>query len=80
MFLGTYDDNNKDRDRKRRGKPPMTHGESHGLSKLTCQDVRKIRKMFSSGKYTYQDIADMYDMNNSVIWNAINKKTWSHVI
>lgn len=51
-------------------------GESNGRSKLTENDVRKIRE----DKRTLKEIAEEYGIDRSNVGYIKNKKIWKHVI
>lgn len=56
-----------------------THkGEKNGRAKLTENDVREIRKLYSDGVSQYQ-IAKMYGRGWSTIHNIIIKNTWREI-
>lgn len=77
LFLGTHQDNVDDRERKERNKLPRSRGEDHGQSKLTEEEVIKIRELYSSGNHSYYSLADIYDVSFGNIRNIIKRKTWS---
>jgi hypothetical protein len=47
LFLGTIQDNNRDRDQKGRHKP--FKGETHPMAKLTALQVVEIKKLLAAG-------------------------------
>lgn len=49
-------------------------------SKLNDDDVRHIRELYSTGKYTHKQIAKMYSMDRSTISDVINRTHWKHVV
>lgn len=52
-------------------------GEENGCSKLTEEQVLEIR---SIGKTkTLKNIASMYGVSYTTIWNVIKRKKWSHI-
>lgn len=53
-------------------------GEDIGVSKLTEDQVRQIRKAHSSGA-TITGIAKDYQMGWTAIYNIVTYKTWKHV-
>lgn len=64
MFLGNYDDNNKDAKRKGRSRAPR--GPEHKLAKLTQEQARQIREIHKTG-LSYVDIGKMFNIHaNSV--------------
>lgn len=54
-------------------------GETHGMSKLTSEQVIEIRSRYSSGGITQTKIAKEYNVTQTAIWNIIQRKTWTHV-
>jgi uncharacterized protein YerC len=75
LFLGTYDDNNKDRNKKGR----QAKGVNIKNSKLNELDIPVIRKKISNGE-SYRKIAKDYGISHVQIVYIKNKKTWSHVL
>lgn len=74
LFLGTYEDNNKDRNDKER----QAKGSVIGISKLTEKDIPIIRKRIANGE-TYRSIAKDYHISHVQISYINTGKTWSHV-
>ena len=84
LFLGTQKDNMQDAGRKQRmnlqinpDKIPV--GEQTNSSKLTEREVLEIRKKYSEGFGTHQDLADEYDMSRIMIGYIIRKTSWKHI-
>lgn len=75
LFVGTRRDNM--RDAKRKGR--IAIGEVNGISRLTSEKVRKMRKLYSSGLLSYQKIADAFGCSIATAFNAITGRRWSHV-
>lgn len=75
LFLGTPQDNVDDMFRKKRN----SHGEKHHKSKLTKENVEKIRKLYKQGKYYQYELANMLGVCQAQINRIINEKRWSHV-
>lgn len=73
MFLGTYDDNMADMDRK--GRRRIVFGSACGSAKLTEEQVREIRAL--SG--THQGIADKFGLTQSQISRIISRQSWAQV-
>lgn len=61
---------------KRRKSPKM---EENNKSKLTRRDVLKIRELFQTGKYSYGDIALLFDVTRENIFHIIKRKTWKDI-
>lgn len=92
LFLGTYDDNNKDRKNKGRNNPStgdkhksrtMPHlnpkGEKNPMSKLTTKEVMNIRNLHKKGGITHQKLADKYGICRQLIGQIINRMIWKHI-
>jgi hypothetical protein len=88
LWLGTHADNQSDCYRKgrrakgknngRNTKPESTRrGTSHGRSKLTEADVRKIRKL--AGTMSQQKIGDLIGTPQTNVSLILRRKAWAHV-
>lgn len=71
LFLGTQLDNIKDRVRKGRN----ALGESHGHSKFTEDDIRKIRSDSRSRK----QVAEEYNISQGHLRRILIRELWAHV-
>ena len=60
MFLGNYDDNNKDAKAKGRSNAPK--GENHKLSKLTQKQAEEIRQIHKTG-ISFVDLGKMFGIH-----------------
>ena len=78
LWLGTQSDNLKDASNKGRMFRPDTNAERNGKTKLTWDDVRKIRKMASSGRRK-SIIAEDFNVSPSSISDIVNMRTWKEV-
>ncbi len=76
LFLGTLEDNMRDRADKGRYN---NHGENNPNNKLTEQDVIAIREKYSTGKYTQEELASEYNVNRSMINHIISGRNWRTV-
>lgn len=76
LFLGTSDDNNKDRASKNR--TVTRQGEANNKAKLSECDVIQIRQLWLDG-FSGTDIAKLYPVNHCAIYDILNNKTWRHV-
>lgn len=74
LFLGTYADNNADRDAKGR----TQRGHRHVHARLTEPDVVDIRRRHAAGE-TYTTIGHDYGMDHSGIRRAVIGENWRHV-
>lgn len=77
LFLGTHRDNMLDMDSK--GRRVVLRGSHNGNSKLSESDVLQIRKLHNPKVYPTRKLAKMYSVNQRLIWNIINRKSWRHL-
>jgi hypothetical protein len=71
LFLGTHQDNMKDRDAK---------GRQHsGLTRLTEDEVRKIKHLLTTTRRTLEDIGNEFYVTKYAIWDIKHGRTWTHV-
>jgi hypothetical protein len=54
-------------------------GEAHGMAKLTESNVIEIRRIYASGGFSQQRLADIYGVSQRSIGDVIRRKKWSHV-
>lgn len=88
LFLGTHQDNMKDRDKKGRNPGNRSNhvgllkgvgkGELHPGAKLTELDVQMIRLKKLEG-YTYKDISRVFGVSPHTVKSICLRKTWSHI-
>lgn len=76
LFLGTHQQNMEDRDRKGRRRPPQ--GAEHGHSKLTEEQVLKIRELRATGIKNI-DIAKMFGVSQSMVSKIGLGHYWRHL-
>lgn len=50
-----------------------------GNSRISEDDVRTIRKLHSTGKYSYQSLARIYGVSDKNISMLVRRVTWKHV-
>lgn len=91
LFLGTQQDNQKDKTAKGRQAKggnvgvrlhPESYsllGEDNNAAKLTDAQVREIRARHQAGEAGYKRLADEYGVSKSVIRDVIKRITWSHI-
>lgn len=80
LFLGTQQDNMDDMVRKGRHRGSGLLGESHGRSKISKEDVIKIRNRRANNRETYGSIAEDYPISGVGIRNICVRKNWKHII
>jgi len=54
-------------------------GEACKKAILTKQDVLRIRNLYTTGNYTYGEIADKFRVAIGTIGDVIRKSTWKHI-
>lgn len=74
LWLGTNLDNTQDMMNKGRGN--QASGENHGRAKLDWISVREIRRLHTTGKYTYPQLSEMFNISYSSINFVVNNRTW----
>lgn len=75
LFLGDDVSNSKDRVAKNR----QTKGEDHPHSKLTAEDVIRMRNTFSFGQLSMHEIAKLFEMSYAETNAILHRRTWRHV-
>jgi hypothetical protein len=58
----------------------LKRGSNHSNSKLTEENVKEIRLLYSTKKYSYQKLADKYGVVRSAIQKIIEGTAWKHVL
>jgi hypothetical protein len=53
-------------------------GERHGMAKLSWSDVREIRALYATGRYTQKELADRYDVTYNTVNRIVRFNTWTH--
>lgn len=79
LFLGTALDNERDKIKKNRRNNIGAKGESHGLSKLTEDQVREIRKIVASGKLSQNKTAKLFGVDSGLVNGIVHRKHWKHI-
>jgi hypothetical protein len=74
LFVGTIADNNADMKAKGR----HNAGERHGLSRLTEDQVREIRKLCLAG-ISQPEIASRYGLIQQTVSDIHLRKRWRHI-
>lgn len=55
-----------------------SHGERHGKSTVTADDVREIRRLRREGRYL-RELAALFSQSTTNISDICNRKTWTHL-
>ncbi len=73
LFLGTIQDNIKDRDNKNR----QARGENNGNATLSQAEVKQIR--YLARRFSQKEIAKIFDVRPACISKIYLNKTWKHI-
>jgi len=76
LFLGTNNDNVKDKMRKGRSYRPI--GEKHPFAKIKDADVYKIKELIASG-YSYRETSILMNTTIHIVAQIGMNKTWTHL-
>lgn len=82
LFIGTPAENCKDMtDKGRRAKGVQTSnpGEKHPGAKLTEEQVKNIRSIFSKGGISKVDLGKQFGVSDSLIRAIVNRICWKHI-
>lgn len=72
LFLGTRLDNSRDAVMKKR----HPHGQSHGMRKLSLEQVNEIRELYQTGKFTYKALGERFGVWLDTIGSIVRLETW----
>jgi hypothetical protein len=76
LWIGTAQDNSRDRENKGRG--ANRKGEKHPLAKLTASDVVKIRKL-AANRIPRATIAERFGIHRMYVQLIVSKRRWKHI-
>lgn len=82
LFEGTHKDNIQDCKLKgRRGfnPGPGIYGEDTNTAKLTNKEALKIRRLYATGKFSYQDLASRFGISKPNIGSIVTYKTFKFI-
>ncbi|MEK6884344.1 MAG: HNH endonuclease signature motif containing protein [Nanoarchaeota archaeon] len=79
LFVGNQSDNMKDCYIKNRHARISVLGQEAWNSKLKDKDVVKIKKLYKMG-LIQKKIAEMFNVDRSLISRVINNKRWKHIV
>lgn len=54
------------------------HGVNSKKSKLSAKSVSKIRDLYRTGKFSYNDLVEIFNTSKSNIARIVNYKTWRY--
>lgn len=73
LELGTHQDNMNDM--KTRGR--STKGERNASSKLTEEQVKEIRRLYSDREYNQKELSSLFDVSQRHISNIVRNISWT---
>lgn len=76
LWIGTHQDNMKDRNDKGKN----CYGESNGNSRLTKNKVTMIRKAYALGGVTQTQLAKQFNVTGMVISKIVRGIMWRHIL
>ena len=76
LAWGTHKDNAQDSIRNE----TCARGMTHGMAKLTEDDVREIRRLYATGQFTQQDLALRFGVSYQTISDIVRRHTWKHIM
>lgn len=77
LFLGTPQDNSRDRDQK--GRAYDRSGVSNGMASMTEMEVREIRRRYRDGSETQADLMRAFKVSRAQVCLIVNRKSWKHL-
>lgn len=75
LFIGTLQDNSRDRDAKGRGAD--VNGERNPAAKLNREDVANIRRRSESGE-AHRSIAALFGIHRNHVGRIVRKERWAN--
>jgi len=79
LFLGTNKDNTEDMFIKKRDGLGNQKGSNNNHSKLSEEQVKKIRFMYRTKLATQYQLSDIFGVSNRNISRIVNGKLWNHI-
>ena len=73
LYAGTDLDNSRDKIARDR----QSRGTTHGASKLTEDDVRRIRLLYEVKSLNQYELAEMFGVNQAAISRLVNRKSYT---
>jgi len=75
LYLGTHADNSKQMVNEGRS----CRGEKNGRSKLNVEQIREIRRLYSTGKYYQRELGIRFGVSRSEIGRIVNGIMWGYI-
>lgn len=78
LWIGTHQDNHKDKVNKGRASGGSLKGMAHNMRKLTDDSVREIRRLCSDG-FTQTGVGRLFGVSQGQVWAIVTGRNWGHV-
>lgn len=60
-------------------RPRRAVGEQNQSAKLTAAQVREIRELYATGRYSQRALAQQFGVGQNCVCDVVNRKTWRHI-
>lgn len=54
-------------------------GEEISSSKITEEEVIKLREMYDSGEFILRELSEHFDLSIATVWHITKRNTWKHI-
>lgn len=61
------------------GLQSVRKGEANNRAVLTEAQVKEIREIYNTGKYSHRELANIYNVSKTLIGNILRGKAWKHI-
>jgi hypothetical protein len=79
LSLGTHLENMQQRVMRGRYRS-QSHGENHVKSRLTAEQVIRIRELFATGEFTQTKLGEMFNVTVGSISDIVRNRVWKHLL
>ena len=79
LYLGTHQDNMRDRTSLGRWEKTRPRGTKHANSKLSELDVLEIRRLYATGKIEQIFLGKMFRVSHTQVSYIVNRRQWRHI-
>jgi len=77
LFLGTHDDNMRDKARK--GRASRLVGLRAPNRKVSAEDVLEIRRLYAAGGWRQVDLAKKFGLKQPQVSSIVRRDSWTHL-
>jgi hypothetical protein len=79
LSVGTHQENMRQRVARGRYRT-QSHGETHSKSKLTAEQVIRIRELFATSEFTQTKLGEMFGVTVGSISDIVRNQVWKHLL